>query len=158
MACLEEIEPFLRDRHEPVNGGWKYVPLVEMRMSSAEGKLALRTTSDLGFSRTGEEADDLHGELPDWEHSVSCPADVGDIEDGGSFRAGFNHDFLKTVVEALKDAGLEIRVHFGAMEIYKTPPPSLRGGGGSAHCPAHADADGFIVDQPQAITPWFGSI
>ena len=90
-------------------------------MSSAEGKLILRTTRDQGFSRTGDEAGELHGDLPDWEHSVSCPADVANIEEGGSFRAGFNHDFLKTVVEGLKDAGVEIRIHFGAMEILKNP-------------------------------------
>ena len=110
MACLEEIEPFLRDRHEPVNSGWEYVPLVEMRVSSAEGKLILRTTRDQGFSRTGDEAGELHGDLPDWEHSVSCPADVANIEEGGSFRAGFNHDFLKMIAEALEDAKDEIRI------------------------------------------------
>ena len=112
MACVEEIEPFLRDRHELVKSGWEYVPSVEMRVSSAEGKLALRTTRDQGFSRTREDADDLLGdELPDWEYSVSCPADVTNIEDGGSFRVGLNHDFLKAIVEALKDAGEEIRIY-----------------------------------------------
>ena len=112
MACVEEIEPFLRDRHELVKSGWEYVPSVEMRVSSAEGKLALRTTRDQGFSRTREDADDLLGdELPDWEYSVSCPADVTNIEDGGSFRAGLNHDFLKAIVEALKDAAEEMRIY-----------------------------------------------
>ena len=122
MACLEEIEPFLRDRHQPVNRGWKYLPLVEMRVSSAEGNLKLRTTRDLGFSRTGEEPGELQGDLPDWEHSVSCPADEANIEEGGSFRAGFNHDFLKTIVEALRDAAEEIRIHFGASKVLKHPP------------------------------------
>ena len=122
MRCLEEIEPFLRDRHEPVNSGWKYMPMVEMGVSKAEGNLRLRTTRDLGFSRTGEEAGELRGDLPDWEHSVSCPADEANTEDGGSFRAGFNHDFLKTIVEALKDAAGEIRIHFGASKILKHPP------------------------------------
>ena len=111
MACVEEIEPFLRDRHEPVENGWNYTPLVELRVSSAEGRLALRTTRDQGFSRTGEEAGEKNRDsLPDWEHSVSCSADVEDIEDGGLFRAGFNHDFLKAIVQALKDAGEEIRI------------------------------------------------
>ena len=96
MACLEEIEPFVRDRHELGKSGWTYVPRVEMRVSSVEGKLALRTTRDQGFSRTGENADDLHDDnLPDWEHSVSCPADVTNIEDGGSFRVDLNHDFSR---------------------------------------------------------------
>ncbi len=112
MACVEEIEPFLRDRHELVKSGWEYVPSVEMRVSSAEGKLALRTTRDQGFSQIGENADDLHGDsLPDWEYSVSCSADVTNIEDGGSFRAGLNYDFLKTIVEALKDVGEEMQIH-----------------------------------------------
>ncbi len=113
MACVEEIEPFVRDRHELGKNGWKYVPRVEMRVSSTEGKLALRTTRDQGFSRTEENADDLHGDdFPDWEHSVSCPAEVTNIEDGGSFRVDLNHDFLKTIVEALKDAAEEIRIYF----------------------------------------------
>ncbi len=99
-----------------------------MRVSSAEGNLALRTTRDLGFNRTAEEAEEFHGDLPDWEHSVRCPADVEKFEDDGSFRAGFNHDFLKTVVEALKDAGVEIRIHFGAMEILKNPPLHFEAG------------------------------
>ena len=117
MACLEAIEPFVRGRHELGKSGWKYVPRVEMRVSSVEGKLALRTTRDQGFSRTGESADDLHDDnLPDWEHSVSCPADVTNIEDGGSFRVDLNHDFLKTIVEALKDAGEEIRIYFDHRE------------------------------------------
>ena len=117
MACLEAIEPFVRGRHELGKSGWKYVPRVEMRVSSVEGKLALRTTRDQGFSRTGESADDLHDDnLPDWEHSVSCPADVMNIEDGGSFRVDLNHDFLKTIVEALKDAGEEIRIYFDHRE------------------------------------------
>ena len=122
MSCVMEIEPFLRDRHEPVNSGWKYMPMVEMGVSSAGGNLRLRTTRDLGFSRTGEEAGELRGDVPDWEHSVSCPADEANIEDGGSFRAGFNHDFLKTIVEALRDAAEEIRIHFGASKILKHPP------------------------------------
>ena len=122
MSCVMEIEPFLRDRHEPVNSGWRYMPMVEMGVSSAEGNLRLRTTRDLGFSRTGEEAGELRGDVPDWEHSVSCPADEANIEDGGSFRAGFNHDFLKTIVEALRDAAEEIRIHFGASKILKHPP------------------------------------
>ena len=106
MACVEEIEPFVRDRHELGKSGWEYVPRVQMRVSGVEGRLALRTTRDQGFSRTGENADDLHGDnLPDWEHSVSCPADVTNIENGGSFHVDINHDFLKTIVEALKDAG-----------------------------------------------------
>ena len=72
----------------------------------------LRTTRDQGFSRTGENADDLHGDdFPDWEHSVSCPADVTNIEDGESFRVDLNHDSLKTIVEALKDAAEEIRIY-----------------------------------------------
>ena len=118
MACVEEIEPFLRDRHELVKSGWEYVPSVEMRVSSSEGKLALRTTRDQGFSQSGEKADDLHGDnLPDWEHSVSCPAEVTNIEDGGSFRAGLNHDFLTTIVEALKDGGgEEIRIYLAHSE------------------------------------------
>ena len=112
MACVEEIEPFLGERHELVKSGGEYLPSVQMRVSSAEGKLALRTTRDQGFGRTGENADDLHGDdLPDWEHSVSCPADVTNIEDGGSFRVDLNHDFLKTIVEALKDAAEEIRIY-----------------------------------------------
>ena len=77
----------------------------------------LRTTRDQGFSQNGENADDLHGDdLPDWEHSVSCPADVTNIEDGGSFRAGLNHDFLTTIVEALKDGGEEIRIYLAHSE------------------------------------------
>lgn len=112
MACLEAIEPFLRERHELVKSGWEYMPRVQMRVSSAEGRLALRTTRDQGFSRTEESADDLHGDdFPDWEHSVSCPADVTNIEDGGSFRVDLNHDSLKTIVEALKDAAEEIRIY-----------------------------------------------
>ena len=112
MACLEEIEPFLRDRHKPVKSGWAYVPGVEMRVSSAEGKLALRTTRDQGFRRTRENAEDLHGnDFPDWEHWVSCPADVANFEDGGSFRVGLNHDLLKSIVEALEDAGEEMRIY-----------------------------------------------
>ena len=112
MACVEEIEPFLRERHEMVKSGGEYLPSVQMRVSSAEGKLALRTTRDQGFGRTGENADDLHGDdFPDWEYSASCPADVPDIENGGSFRVDLNHDFLKTIVEALKDAGEEIRIY-----------------------------------------------
>ena len=112
MATVEGIEPFLRGRHALAKSGWEYVPSVEIQVSSAEGKLALRTTRDQGFSRTREDADDLPGdELPDWEYSVSCPADVTNIEDGGSFRAGLNHDFLKTIVEALKDAGGEVRIY-----------------------------------------------
>ena len=122
MGCLQEIEPFLRDRHEPVNSGWNYLPLVEMRVSSAEGNLRLRTTRDLGFSRTAEEGEELQGGFPDWEHSVSCPADAADFENGGSFRAGFNHDLLKTIAEALKDAAGEIRIHFGALEICRFFP------------------------------------
>ncbi len=128
MACVKEIEPFLRDRHEPVNGGWKYMPLVEMRVSSAEGNLRLRTTRDLGFSRTAEESGEPQEDRPNWEHSVSCPADAADIGNGGSFLAGFNHDFLRTIVEALKDAAEEIRIHFGAMEIYKHPPLHFEAG------------------------------
>ena len=53
MACVEEIEPFLRERHELVKSGWEYMPRVQMRVSSTEGRLALRTTRDQGFSRTG---------------------------------------------------------------------------------------------------------
>ena len=112
MACLEEIEPFLRERHELRKSGWEYMPRVQMRVSSVEGRLVLRTTRDQGFSRTEEDADDLHGDdFPDWEHSVSCPADVTNIEDGGSFRVDLNHDSLKTIVEALKDAGEKMRVY-----------------------------------------------
>ena len=118
MACIEEIEPFLTDRHELVKSGWEYAPLVEMRVSGTEGKLALRTTRDQGFSPSGENADDLHGAaLPDWAHSVSCPAEVTNIEDGASFRAGLNHDFLKAIVKALKDAGGEIRMYLDHSEV-----------------------------------------
>ena len=117
MACVEEIEPFLRERHELGKSGWEYMPRVQIRVSSAEGKLALRTTRDQGFSRTEENADDLHGDdFPEWEHSVSCPADVTNIEDGGSFRVDLNHDFLKTIVEALKDAAEEIRIYLDHSE------------------------------------------
>ena len=117
MACVEEIEPFLRERHELVKSGWEYMPRVQMRVSSTEGRLALRTTRDQGFSRTEENADDLHGDdFPDWEHSVNCPADVTNIEDGGSFRVDLNHDFLKTIVEALKDTAEEIRIYFDHSE------------------------------------------
>ncbi len=117
MACVEEIEPLVRDGHERVKSGWEYVPRVQMRVSSVEGRLALRTTRDQGFSRTEESADDLHGaNLPDWEHSVSCPADVTNIEDGGLFRVDLNHDLLKTIVEALKDAAAEIRIYFAHSE------------------------------------------
>ena len=112
MACVEEIEPFLRDRHERVKSGEKYVPSVQMRVSSTEGKLALRTTRDQGFSRTGENVD----EHPDWEHSVSCLADVTNIEDGGSFRVDLNHDFLKAIVEALNDTAEEIRIYLDHSE------------------------------------------
>ena len=112
MACLEAIEPFLRERHELVKSGWEYMPRVQMRVSSGEGKLALRMTRDQRFSRTEENADDLHGDdFPEWEHSVSCPADVTNIEDRGSFRVDLNHDFLKTIVEALKDTAEEIRIY-----------------------------------------------
>ena len=118
MACVEEIKPFLRDRHELVKSGWEYVPSVEMRVAGVEGKLVLRTTRDQGFfSQNGENADDQHGDdLSDWEHSVSCPAEVTNIEDGGSFRAGLNHDFLTTIVEALKDGGEEIRIYLAHSE------------------------------------------
>ena len=117
MACVEEIEPFLRERHELVKSGWEYMPRVQMRVSSAEGRLTLRTTRDQGFSRIEENADDLHGDdFPDWEHSASCPADVTNIEDGGSFRVDLNHDFLKAIVEALKDAAGEIRIYFDHRE------------------------------------------
>ena len=93
--------------------GWEYMPRVQMRVSSVEGKLVLRTTRDQGFSRTEETADALHGDgFPDWEHSASCPADVSNIEDGGSFRVDLNHDFFKTIVEALKDTAEEIRIYF----------------------------------------------
>ena len=117
MACLEAIEPFLRDRHELVKSGWEYMPSVEMRVSGVEGKLALRTTRDQGFSRNEKNADDLYGDsLPDWEHSVNCPADVTNIENGGSFRIFLNHDFLKTIVEVLKEAAEEIRIYLGHSE------------------------------------------
>ena len=113
MACVEEIEPFLRERHELVKSGWEYMPRVQMRVSGAEGRLVLRTTRDQGFSQTEENADDLYGDdLSDWEHSVSCSADVTNIEDGGSFRVDLNHDFLKTIVEALKDTAEEMRIYF----------------------------------------------
>ena len=117
MACVEAIEPFLRERHELVKSGWEYMPRVQMRVSGAEGRLALRTTRDQGFSRTEENADDLYGDdFPDWEHSVSCPADVTNIEDGGSFRVDLNHDSLKTIVEALKDSAEEIRIYLDHSE------------------------------------------
>ncbi len=117
MACVAEIEPFLRGGHERVKSGWEYVPSVEMRVSSAEGKLVLRTTRDQGFSQTGENADDLPGDdLPDWEYSVNCPADVTHSEDGKSFRARLNHDFLKTIVEALKDSAEEMRIYLDHSE------------------------------------------
>ena len=123
ISCVEEIEPFLRDRHEPVDSGWKYVPLVEMRVSSPEGRLVLRTTGDQGFSRTGEEAGEIERDnLPHWEHSASCPADVGDIEEAESFREGFNHDFLKVIVEALKDAAGEIRIRLGTLRSGRNYP------------------------------------
>ena len=112
MACVEGIEPFLRDRHELVKSGWAYKPRVEMRVSSVEGKLALRTTRDQGFWQPGENADDLHSnDLPDWEHCVSCPADVANIEDGGLFRVHLDHDFLKAIVEALKDTAEDIQIY-----------------------------------------------
>ena len=43
---------------------------------------------------------------------MSCSADVTNIEDGGSFRVDLNHDFLKTIVEALKDTAEEMRIYF----------------------------------------------
>ena len=47
---------------------------------------------------------------------MSCAADVTNIEDGGSFRVDLNHDFLKAIVEALKDAAEEIRIYFDHRE------------------------------------------
>ncbi len=111
-ACVEEIEPFLRDRHQRVKSGWEYVPSVQMRVSGAEEKLMLRTTRDQGFWQTEENADELPGDdRPDWEHAVSCRAEVANIEGGGSLRVDLNHDFLKTIVAALQDAAEEVRIY-----------------------------------------------
>ena len=92
------------------------VPETDSATLIIEEESATLRTPD-GFSQSGEKADDLHGDnLPDWEHSVSCPAEVTNIEDGGSFRAGLNHDFLTTIVEALKDGGEEIRIYLAHSE------------------------------------------
>ena len=45
---------------------------------------------------------------------MSCPADVTNIEDRGSFRVDLNHDSLKTIVEALKDTAEEIRIYLNS--------------------------------------------
>ena len=146
MSCVEEIEPFLRDRHELAKSGWKYVPGVEMRVSSAKGKLALRTTRDQGYLRTRENADELHGnEFPDWEHSVSCPADVANIEDGGSFRVGLNHDFLKSIVEALEDAAEELRIYLDQRKYLDLGPSPLHFVAGEVdHTAVLIAADSFL--------------
>ena len=49
MVCVEEIEPFLRERHELVKSGWEYMPRVQMRVSSAEGKTGVANDTGSGI-------------------------------------------------------------------------------------------------------------
>ena len=109
MACVEEIEPFLRPRHQVASPGWAYNPLVEVHLSGPEGRLTLRTGRDQGFARVEEAAPDLDREGPEWSHSVSCPVQVKGLE-GKSLRVGVNHDLLKAIAAALGEAGKEIRI------------------------------------------------
>ncbi len=112
MACVEEIEPYLRPRHRAESRGWAYNPLVEIHLSELESRLTLRTSRDQGFARVEEAAPDLDREGPEWSHSVSCPVQVTGLE-GESFRVGVNHDYLKAIAAALGDVGEEIRVRHG---------------------------------------------
>lgn len=112
MACMEEVEPFLRPRHQVASPGWAYNPLVEVHLSGPEGRLTLRTGRDQGFARVEEAAPDLDREGPEWSHSVSCPVQVKGLE-GESFRVGVNHDYLKAIAAALGDVGEQIRIRPG---------------------------------------------
>ena len=112
MACVEEIEPYLRPRHQVASPGWAYNPLVEVRLSGPEGRLTLGTGRDQGFARVEEAAPDLDREGPEWTHSVSCRVRAKGLE-GESFRVGVNHDYLRAISEALGDAGGEIRIRPG---------------------------------------------
>ena len=112
MACVEEIEPYLRPRHRAESRGWTYNPLVEIHLSGLESRLTLRTSRDQGFARVEEGAPDLDREGPEWTHSVSCPVQVTGLE-GESFRVGVNHDLLKAIPAALGDKGEEIRIRPG---------------------------------------------
>ena len=112
MACVEEIEPYLRPRHRAESRGWAYNPLVEIHLSGLESRLTLRTSRDQGFARIEESAPDLDPEGPDWNCSVACPVRVTGPE-GKFLRVGVNHDLLLAIVAALGDAGEEIRIRPG---------------------------------------------
>ena len=121
MACVEEIEPYLKPRHPVEARGWTYNPLVEIRLSGAESRLTLRTGRDQGFYRVEEDAPDLVAEEPEWTHSVACPVRAEGLEEE-TLRVGVNHDLLKTIAAALGEAGDEIRVRPGNGEGW---PPAL---------------------------------
>ena len=81
----------------------------------------------------------------DWEHSVSCPADVANIEDGGSFRVGLNHDFLKSIVEALEDAAEELRIYLDQRKYLDLGPSPLHFVAGEVdHTAVLIAADSFL--------------
>ena len=111
MACVEGIEPFMGAAHEFENDReLEYTPLVEMRVSSGDGQLSLRTTRDQGFRYIEEGSGRAWRKGPDWAHSVRCPVAVTGIEEEGSFAAGMNCEFLKTIAAALMEASSEIQI------------------------------------------------
>ena len=106
LQSLSEIQEHLAPRHPiDLEGVWRYVEAVELRISAVEETISVRTSREIGYSR--KEETDPEAPLPSgtapvpWEFVIPLPADVT-LENGEEiFRAGFNAKYLRGVVEAL---------------------------------------------------------
>lgn len=125
VELLERIEPFLEPLHPLPSEEWRYLPMVELRLDSGGGTIALGTNARIGFSwegpgnpaETPEEAHRRREIQPDlstdWVFRTSADAEIqGSPEREGVARVGANHRLFCRVVRALRleeDDRLEIR-------------------------------------------------
>lgn len=125
LKAVDLIADHLAPRHptDP-EGAYQYVPIVEIRLSSAEQSLSLVTTREMGYygppdaegkrqDCSTEEVLRLTGDTPFWIFTSSIQAQ---IETEGSseeiFRIGVNPTYLRDMVRALgfdPDEALELR-------------------------------------------------
>lgn len=122
LEAIDLIDGHLAPRH-PVDpeGPWRYVTMVELRLSGPEQTLSMATWRDMGYTRKDRGGKEVaHPGGPDWTFVASVPAEV---EVGGpeEFRIWLNPAYWKEAVCALEADTLDLRFMGPLKPVVCTP-------------------------------------